>query len=94
MKIVVLDGRKMTDREATHTYLKRKLGLPEYYGRNLDALFDCLCEMSGTQIILTYVDEMKDNLRRYADNIINVFEAAEEKNPKISVISEQMVDEL
>ena len=94
MKIVVLDGRKMTDREAAHTYLKRILGLPEYYGRNLDALFDCLCEMSGTQIILTYVDEMKDNLRRYADNIINVFEAAEEKNPKISVIAEQMVDEL
>ena len=50
--------------------------------------------MTNVQIILTYIPEMKDNLRRYADNIINVFEAAEEKNPKISVISEQMVDEL
>ena len=94
MKIIVLDGRKMTDRETTHTYLKKKLNLPDYYGKNLDALFDCLCEMDGAQIILTYVSEMKDNLRRYADNIINVFEAAEEKNPKISVISEQLVDEL
>ena len=37
MKIVVIDGRKMTDRETAHTYLKRKLDLPEYYGRNLDA---------------------------------------------------------
>lgn len=94
MKIIVIDGRKMTDRETSHTYLKKKLNLPDYYGKNLDALFDCLCEMDGTQIILTYVSEMKDNLRRYADNIINVFEAAEEKNPKISVISEQLVDEL
>ncbi len=94
MKIVVLDGRKMTDRETAHTYIKRKLQLPEYYGKNLDALYDCLCEMSGVQIILTYVSEMKDNLRRYADNLLNVFEAAEEKNPKISVISEQLVDEL
>ena len=94
MKIVVIDGRKMTDRETAHTYLKRKLALPDYYGRNLDALYDCLCEMSGVQIILTYVSEMKDNLRRYADNIISTFEAAEEKNPKISVISEQLVDEL
>ena len=94
MKIVVLDGRKMTDRETAHTYIKRKLELPEHYGKNLDALYDCLCEMSGTQIILTYVSEMKDSLRRYADNILNVFEAAEEKNPKISVISEQLVDEL
>ncbi len=94
MKIVILDGRKMTDRETAHLYLKKKLSLPEYYGKNLDALFDCLCEMNGTQIVLTYVAEMKDNLRRYADNIINVFEAAEEKNPKISFISEQLVDEL
>ena len=94
MKIVILDGRKMTDRETAHLYLKRKLNLPEYYGKNLDALFDCLCEMNGTQIVLTYGAEMKDSLRRYADNIINVFEAAEEKNPKISFIGEQLVDEL
>lgn len=94
MKIIVLDGRKMTDRETAHTYLKKKLELPEHYGKNLDALFDCLCEMNGVQIILTYVTEMKSNLRRYADNIINVFEAAEEKNPKISVIAEELVDEL
>ena len=94
MKIVVIDGRKMTDRETTHTYLKRKLSLPEYYGRNLDALFDCLCEMNDVQIVVAYVQEMKDNLRRYADNIINVFEAAEQKNPKLSVIVEELVDEL
>ena len=94
MKIIILDGRKMTDRETAHLYLKRKLNLPEYYGKNLDALFDCLCEMNGTQIVLTYVAEMKDNLRRYADNLLNTLEAAEEKNPNISVIIEEIVDEL
>ena len=94
MKIVILDGRKMTDRETAHLYLKRKLNLPEYYGKNLDALFDCLCEMNNVQIVVSYVQEMKDNLRRYADNIINVFEAAQEKNPKLSVIVEELVDEL
>ena len=94
MKIIVLDGRRMTDRETAHLYLKRKLELPEYYGKNLDALYDCLCEMTGVQIIVTYVPEMKDNLRRYADNILNVLEAAAEKNRKIDVITEEMVDEL
>ena len=94
MKIIVLDGRRMTDRETAHLYLKKKLELPEYYGRNLDALYDCLCEMNNVQIVVAYVAEMKDNLRRYADNIINVFEAAEEKNPKLSVIVEELVDEL
>ena len=94
MKIIVIDGRRMTDREAAHLYLKKTLQLPEYYGKNLDALYDCLCEMSGVQLIVTYVPEMKNNLRRYADNILNVFEAAAEKNKKIDVITEEMVDEL
>ena len=50
--------------------------------------------MNNVQIVVSYVQEMKDNLRRYADNIINVFEAAQEKNPKLSVIVEELVDEL
>lgn len=94
MNIIVLDGRKMTDREQAHIYLKKKLSLPEYYGKNLDALYDCLTEMANAQIIVTYIPEMKDNLRRYADNILNVFEAAQEKNPKLSVVMEEMVDEI
>ncbi|MBE6502981.1 MAG: ribonuclease inhibitor [Methanobrevibacter sp.] len=29
-----------------HDYLMSVLNLPEYYGKNLDALYDCLCEMN------------------------------------------------
>ena len=60
----------------------------------------CRLEWRGSWIFSSFsrssscVAEMKDNLRRYADNIINVFEAAEEKNPKLSVIVEELVDEL
>ena len=28
-----------------HDYLMSVLNLHEYYGKNLDALYDCLCEM-------------------------------------------------
>lgn len=95
MNIIVLDGRKMTDREATHLYLKKKLDLPDYYGKNLDALYDCLCETGKpVQIIVSYVQEMQDNLRRYADGLLNTLEAAAEKNPKVSVIIEELVDDL
>ena len=95
MNIVVLDGRKMTDREAAHLYLQKKLNLPDYYGKNLDALYDCLTETGKpVQIIVSYVAEMQDNLRRYADSLLNTLEAAEEKNPNISVIIEEIVDEL
>ncbi len=94
MNFIIIDGREMTDRQTAHIYLQKTLKLPEYYGKNLDALYDCLCEMSGVQIIITYVAEMQTNLRRLADGFLNTFEAAAEKNHKISVIIEQVVEEL
>ena len=63
MEIIRLDGSKMTDRKATHAYLKRKLHLPEYYGNNLDALWDCLTtDFSGKMIILHDPQTVKNQL--------------------------------
>lgn len=39
-----LDG-KMIKKDG-HDYLMQALDLPDYYGKNLDALYDCLCEIS------------------------------------------------
>ena len=44
MKEVILEGRCMTSREAAQEQLQEKLALPSYYGRNLDALYDCLTD--------------------------------------------------
>ena len=36
-----------------HDYLKEVFNFPDYYGKNLDALYDCLCEIGvETEIIL------------------------------------------
>ena len=39
---VILDGEKIKDRRMLHEVLAQELQLPEWYGRNLDALHDCL----------------------------------------------------
>lgn len=39
---VFLDGVAFTSGEQLHRELAFKLGLPEWYGRNFDALLDCL----------------------------------------------------
>ena len=39
-----LDGNLIKQRG--HDYLAEALNLPDYYGKNLDALYDCLTEMS------------------------------------------------
>ena len=44
MRRVILDGALM--RTEPQKYLAQVLEFPEYYGANLDALHDCLCEIA------------------------------------------------
>ena len=74
MRIIILDGNRMTDKDSLHDYLAHELSLPEYYGQNLDALADCLGEMgSHTHIILANPDSVRSNLGEYGDRLIEVF---------------------
>jgi len=40
-----IDALKVNEREGAHEYLAEVFSFPAYYGKNLDALFDCLGEM-------------------------------------------------
>ena len=51
MKSVILDAKKIVEKEKMHEYFAKKFDLPEYYGKNLDALFDCLCEINEPTLI-------------------------------------------
>lgn len=42
MASVTLDGRKLTDMNAFHRECELAFGLPDFYGRNISALIDCL----------------------------------------------------
>lgn len=42
MNIVILDGEDFASVSELHQRLKEKLHLPDFYGGNLDALWDCL----------------------------------------------------
>lgn len=50
--MIILDGKRMGDREALHAELRAKLDLPAYYGGNLDALNDCLGERRERELIV------------------------------------------
>ena len=46
MKRIELDFTKCKDRGDVHAYLKEQFGFPDYYGNNLDALFDALGDIA------------------------------------------------
>ena len=83
MKVVILDGSTAPPKEALPQHLARELNFPVWYGRNLDALFDCLTSVSE-EITLT-LDEaaLTEALGPYAQRVGKVLTRAAEKNPKI-----------
>ena len=53
---VYINAEKLTKKEAAHEYLKYMLDLPEYYGKNLDALHDCLTDFRDLTLIIVNSD--------------------------------------
>ena len=52
MEIIRLDGAELCRREEALELLGRTLELPEWWGRNLDALYDCLTGGLGRPVRL------------------------------------------
>lgn len=87
---VILDGRKMTDRETTHEYLMEQLHFPDYYGCNLDALFDCLTETEEElELQIAYSGELKEYLGDYAEALLETIEDAVAQNPNLQLTEEE-----
>lgn len=82
---VTIDCRLLTSRDALHQIFSEALSLPEYYGKNLDALHDCLTSISGT-IHLKNWDQ--NGLEKAAIPVRKVLQAAMLHNPNLSIFFE------
>ena len=71
--MIILDGKRMGDREALHAELKEQLGLPDYYGENLDALNDCLGERrEETLVVIRDFGDFAENCGAYGMKLLRV----------------------
>lgn len=77
-----LDGSKMQELPEAHDYLKEILRFPDYYGKDLDALFDCLTERAEeTMLFITHAELLHPKLQKVLDD-------AMEQNARLTVLYE------
>ncbi len=87
--VVVLDIRKLNEKE--HEYLKELFGFPEYYGENLDSLYECLSEANERKIVVTNLDAIDD----FSLKVLSVMEDVEEeyRNITLNYDYDELLDE-
>ena len=76
---VVLNGKEMKTRDELHNTLKLKLDLPDYYGNNLDALWDCLTGWVDLPLTIKWINFNKSKLYlgEYAEKTRDIFQDAQ-----------------
>lgn len=86
MNKVILNGKRMVTKEKAHAYLKRKFDFPDYYGKNLDALWDLLSVWDKElEIVILNKADVIENLEGYGNSLLKLFDELDEANRNIKV---------
>lgn len=87
MKEIMIDGSAIFTSPDFHKALATALSFPDYYGNNLDALYDCLTEIGEeTRLELRNWHHIEAHLKDYSGKAVYVFHCAMEENPHLTVM--------
>ncbi len=71
-----------------HLILKTKFGLPEYYGENWDALWDCLrylwIDDENVKVNIFGFLSLSEDLREYCMTMLEIFDDVHEETPNVT----------
>jgi ribonuclease inhibitor len=80
---VILEGKRLLDPAQAYPYLKEKLDLPDHFGENLDALYDCLTEICEDSLIR--VEAMMPEESAFYKKLIRVMQDAADENGRLEL---------
>lgn len=93
MRKILLDFRVADTKERVQEYLMLSFEFPEYYGRNLDALYDMLTGLGEDTCVGVFgIDSDREALAKYLGQVRRVLQDAERENPHLCVIFETYED--
>lgn len=94
MKTIYIDFIDIGDVEDFYLQLKEKIQLPEYFGNNLDALYDVISGHLELPLHLEFVNMRVDQLEDFEEVLITLEEAEDEvEGFSFSYYLEQYEDE-
>lgn len=86
MRKIHIPGDQFTTEEELHEFLQEHFNFPHYYGKNLDALYDALSEITEkTQVIVSSSIADEANLGEYGENFLTVLEEAAQDNEELKI---------
>ena len=84
MRTATIDGDKIRSRKKLHKTLAKELGFPDYYGSNLDALYDCLTDLhEEVQLTVRHCASLEERLNYTARGFTRVLTDAARENPHL-----------
>lgn len=85
MKDCIIHGDQISDWDTLYDQLSEDLALPEWFGRNLDALYDCLSDLKTSQITVYHWAALTERLGKKASALRQVLTDAGLENPSLTV---------
>ena len=94
MNHFILDFSEVKTLVELHQYLKEIFALPDYYGNNMDALWDCLscCYNETTTIELRNLDALRKRLEQTTQIMVEIFQDLHDEDGVIIKIVEEETD--
>lgn len=95
MNRFVLDFAEVSSLQELHQYFKKVFDLPEYYGHNMDALWDCLsCRYDeNTMIVLKNISALPKEMSPSVDIMLELFrDLHDEDGVQIEIIEDSATD--
>lgn len=78
MKTIYIDFTDLGDYDDFYAQLKEKLTLPEFFGDNLDALYDFLTGFAELPLHLEFVNMCVEQLEIFEDLLVTLEDAEDE----------------